>query len=738
MDYRHVLSKFQVKSMNGDEARCICPSHKDKNASLSIKYDKTTDKIMMHCHAGCKIDTILSDVGLTFEDLGTTYEKKESSPNIVAVYPYVNENGTLLFEKVRFKDKKFSQRRYVDGYTVWGLNYGEYSETFEGSNTYSMKSRSNAKKKICFEQKPSLYNLPKLINSINNGYNVYICEGEKDCDTLSKLGLVATTGSHGAGHGKWLEDYCSYFKGANVVILPDNDDVGKQYGNEIARKLKKYAHRIKIVTISDEPKGDITDYIEDGHTKDDFIKEINKIEWTYAPWININEKNKKQTVNQGILIECIQDTLHYVTVGDMSSSNPLIYVYKNGVYENISKNILKGIVSRYLSKELKTDNLTSAVANMLMTKCPVDYRTLQGDREIINLKNGLYNIKTNRLEPHTPEYISDFQLDINYMDKPLNTHIWDNFINTLTEGDQEMKDFLQEWYGLILSNYDASIVKCFTYLTGKGDSGKSIPLKVLNALLTDKLFMSLDVCKLGDRFSLGNVANKRLIACGDVVGRFIDDNSLGMIKQLTGGDIISIEKKGKDPLSIHYRGLMMFSGNHIPSFNGDLGRHVFERINIIPCNNVIPAEKRDKLFHEKILKEKDYIFKWSLVGLERLIKNDFRFTQSKKMLEAKEEYSLDVDSVRAFIRRNYDITDKKQDRCKTKIVYEEYNNYCLQEDLIPVSKKNFKVRLMNLNIGFTVYCGSDHYTNLKKKDCIHVADNIYPFDKGSEKRWITK
>lgn len=729
VDYEKVLDKFIVKSRtgNGEEAKCLCPSHGDKKASLSIKHDKANDKIVMFCHVGCETKDILQTVGLTFADLGTNCEKKESDPNIVAVYQYKNANKEVIFEKVRFKDKKFSQRRYIDNSIIWGLDYGEYSETFEGSNMYSKKNRPNAKKKICFEQRPILYNLPNLINAISNNHNVYICEGEKDCDTLNRLGLVATTGSNGAGPGKWLEEYCSYFRGANVIILPDNDEPGKNYGAEIENKLRKYAHKIKVITISDQQKGDITDYIKEGHTLDDFMQEVNKIEWTYAPWISINEKNKKQTVTQGVLIECIEDTLHYVTVGDISSNNPLIYVYENGVYKNISKNILKGIVAEYLSKELKTDNLTNAVANMLMTKQPVDYKTLQGDRDTINLKNGLYNVKTKILEPHTPGYISDFQLDINYMDNPSNNHIWDNFLNTLTEGDQEIKDFLQEWYGLILSNYDASIVKSFTYLYGKGDSGKSVPIKVLNALLTDKLFMALDVCKLGDRFSLGNVANKRLIACGDVVGRFIDESSLGMMKQLTGGDIISIEKKGKDPLSIHYRGLMMFSANHIPSFNGDLGRHVFERINIIPCNNVIPAEKRDKLFHEKILKEKDYIFKWALEGLERLINNEFRFTQSKKMNEAKEEFSIDIDSVRAFIRNNYDITENKKDRYKTKVVYDEYNNYCLEEELIPVSKKNFKLRLKNLNIGFTVYCGSDHYTNLKEKDLIEVKDEDSQF-----------
>lgn len=732
MDYRYVLSKFTVKSMHGNEAKCICPSHDDKLASLSIKYDKQTDKIIMYCHAGCRTEDILNDVGLTYEDIGTVCEKKENNPNIDAVYPYHAESGKLLFEKVRFKGKKFSQRRCIDNCIIWGLSYGEYSETFKGSNTYSLKDRPGAKKKICFEQKPTLYNLPKLTKAIKGGFIVYICEGEKDCGTLNKLGLVATTGSYGAGPGKWLNEYCDYFKGASVVILPDNDDTGQQYGDEIARKLRKYTHKIKKVTISDKPKGDITDYIEDGHTLEDFKKAVSEVSWVYAPWININEKTGKQTVTQGTLYECIKDTLNYITIGDISSNNPLTYAYNNGVYENISKYRLKGIVSEYLSKELNTDKLTSAIANMLMTKCPQNYKALQGSRDIINLKNGLYDIKTKKIEPHTPEYINDFQLDINYMDKPLNEHIWDNFLDTLTESDQEIKDFFQEWYGLILSNYDASIVKGFTYLTGKGDTGKSVPIKVLRALLTDKLFKSLDICDLGGRFNLGDIANKRLIACGDVVGKFIDDKSLGMMKQLTGGDPIPIEKKGKDLLTIHYRGLMMFSSNYLPSFNGDLGRHVFERINIIPCNNVIPEEKRDKLFHEKILHEKDYIFKWSLVGLERLIKNDFRFTQSKRMIEAKEEYSIDIDSVRAFIRQHYDITESKKDRVKTKDIYSEYNNYCLAEDLNPVSKKNFKTRLLNLNVGFTVYHGIDHYTNLKKKDCVCVGNNISPFD--DEKR----
>ena len=51
--------------------------------------------------------------------------------------------------------------------------------------------------------------------------------GEKDVDNLVQLGLTATTNPMGAG--KWQESYSEILKGANVVILPDNDEPGRNH-----------------------------------------------------------------------------------------------------------------------------------------------------------------------------------------------------------------------------------------------------------------------------------------------------------------------------------------------------------------------------------------------------------------------------------------------------------------------------------------------------------------------------
>lgn len=725
MGYTTILSKFKVKDIYGYTAKCVCPNHKDQNASLSISYDEKTDKVIMKCHAGCNTADILNSVGLTFADLGSKNNivNNEKDKNIEYVYTYVDKDGQALYEKIRFKGKKFAQRRVVDNCTLWGLDSGVYYETFKGSNEYSTKYKENAKSINAFIQEPTLYKLNELVNAIKKENIVFICEGEKDVHTLNSMGFIATTNSTGAGTDKWLNEYCEYFIGANVIILPDNDETGIAFGNEIKRKLKNYANKTKIVIVSNKEKGDITDYVKEGHKKDDFLALLSHTKWDYAPWILVNEKTGVKKVNQGILTQCIKDTLRYMTVGRAEGDRPSIYVYKNGVYNEISKLTLKSIVANYLPTSLKTDTLINSVANMLISIEPIEYKELQGDRNIINLQNGLYNVSTDELLPHTPNYKSNFQLKLNYSKEPMNSHVWDNFIDDLTSKDDEIKNFLQEWFGLALSNYDASIVKGFLYITGLGDCGKSVPIKILQNMLTDKLFKSIDLTKLGDRFSLGDIGNKRIIACGDVCGKFMDDNTLGIMKQLTGGDIVSVEKKGKDSIDIHYRGLMMFAGNHIPSFNGDLGKHVFERINIIPCNNVVEPEKRDKFLCEKILNEKEYVFQWALKGLKRLIDNDFRFTVSSVMQNAKEEYSLDIDSVRAFIKNNYNITGEKKDRCKVSEVYKEYENYCIEEDLMPVSKKNFKTRLLNLNIGFVRYCGVNHYTNIIKKEYTEVSED---------------
>ena len=99
---------------------------------------------------------------------------------------------------------------------------------------------------------------------------VYIVEGEKDCETLKKHSLIATTNPMGAGN--WKPHYNEKLSGLNVVILPDNDTPGRNYASTVYQALQGVAASVKIVKLWEilpslpESGDDVTDYLNAGGT----------------------------------------------------------------------------------------------------------------------------------------------------------------------------------------------------------------------------------------------------------------------------------------------------------------------------------------------------------------------------------------------------------------------------------------------------------------------------------------
>lgn len=226
-----------VKGGNGTwTARC--PAHDDTNPSLSIT-DGRDGRVLLKCHGGCSLDAIVGAMGLQERDLfnDQAHDGKRGAPLVDAEYPYVDEQGTLLYHVVRFKPKDFRQRA--------------------ASGAWSLK-----------DVRRVLYRLPQLLEAVANGRTVFVVEGEKDVHALADHGIVATTNAGGAGPGKWLADYTTAFAGARVVILPDNDDVGEAHAVNVAQQLLPVAQDVRILHLPGvPPKGDVSDWLSAGGSK---------------------------------------------------------------------------------------------------------------------------------------------------------------------------------------------------------------------------------------------------------------------------------------------------------------------------------------------------------------------------------------------------------------------------------------------------------------------------------------
>jgi hypothetical protein len=97
---------------------------------------------------------------------------------------------------------------------------------------------------------------------------IYWPEGEKDVDTLNRIGLLTTTFG---GTGDGLPNGCAaYFAGRNVVILADNDEGGRQHAERKAALVARIASTVRIVHFSElAEKGDVSDWIAAGHSADE-------------------------------------------------------------------------------------------------------------------------------------------------------------------------------------------------------------------------------------------------------------------------------------------------------------------------------------------------------------------------------------------------------------------------------------------------------------------------------------
>jgi len=239
-----ILSRLRGVRKDGKGWKALCPAHDDRKPSLKIDIGKD-GRILLKCFAGCETEAIVKAIGLEMSNLFPSGDdEKTPKRQVAAVYNYRDENGNLLYQVCRTEPKGFFQRR-PDGKGGWINGLGDV--------------------------KPVPYRLPELLQAVQRGETVFIPEGEKDVDNLARLGLTATTSPMGAG--KWRDYYSDWLAGANVVILPDNDEPGRKHAQQVANSLYGKTGSVKVLELPSLPeKGDVSDWLATGGTKEELLR----------------------------------------------------------------------------------------------------------------------------------------------------------------------------------------------------------------------------------------------------------------------------------------------------------------------------------------------------------------------------------------------------------------------------------------------------------------------------------
>lgn len=673
------LQHFKISKRYGDKAQCICPAHSDKQASLTITKGKKCT--LFHCHSGCSIDDVLSAAGLekkdTFYDAEPlkanwrAYIESREKRKIDATYNYVSCNGGYAFTKIRLEGKK--------------LLYGILeNERF----TYGLP-RDTPRKSL-----KAIYGNVKALNkAIAEGKPIFIPEGEKDVDTLTKQGYTAF--SYG-GVNDWQADFAELVKGADVIILADNDSPGKAVADTILRDIQPVAKSAKIIVpMPDIPKADISDYFNAEHTKEEFEQMINTVTEKRSEVVEqhiekpqeqidlmqfhfVTENGKITGVFHNQIFEYIKGRYNIFVCGGTP------YIYSNGYYKaDISGARLKSIIRSLIYPQfVKSTTINNIYALFLQDI------TIEKSFEELNsypaywicFENGMYDCRTKQLLPHNPKYLCINQIPHKYdPDAKCNGRMIEEYLNFICE-EQDSREMLLQFIGYSLTK-DVGQQK-FLVLNGEGGTGKSTVIRLIEALVGSSNVSNISLTDLQQRFASFGLMGKLLNSCADLEISALEDTSI--IKKVLGEDTLRAEQKGRDAISFKSYAKLIFSTNELPLVKSEKTNGFYRRLLVLTMNKV-PLQKNPNLFQE-LLQEINYLLHISVQAVERMYQQG-TITVSEASEKAVAQLRADSDTTEAFLQEY--CVPSEVGRIERTELYNKYNAFCEDTDRQSLTKNNF-------------------------------------------------
>lgn len=348
-----------------------------------------------------------------------------------------------------------------------------------------------------------------------------------------------------------------------------------------------------------------------------------------------------------------------------------VLIYRDGFYQDWAESLVKELAT-LRSGDNFSAGLPQGVLKYITYRTFTDRENFNKSLDRINVKNGLLNIKTGELKPHTPKFLSTVQLPVKY-DPKAECPAIENFLSEIVPETE--KALLEEIAGYCLCK--KYFIKKMVMLLGGGDNGKTVYLNLITALLGSE-----NVSNVG----LNELETNRF-ASSALYGRFaniqpdlpvITLKTTGRLKSLTGGDRIQAELKFKNTFSFENYAKLLFATNTLPEVY-DSSEAFFERWILIDFpfqfKDTGEAKRPDKNLIEKLTTDTELsgFLNLALQGLQRLLKNE-KFTYSKTAQEIEEEYSKASNTIHGFLA---DCCEMVVDGWTTKErLYQAYIAYC--------------------------------------------------------------
>lgn len=261
--------------------------------------------------------------------------------------------------------------------------------------------------------------------------------------------------------------------------------------------------------------------------------------------------------------------------------------------------------------------LIFAEPNIALDKAEEDTRFLAFD-------NGLLELSTQQFTAHSPQLFVTSMVDGNFLPQAAgHCPTFLQFLSSVTGGDMVLQRRIWEIIGYCLS--PDSRGKCFFLFQGVPDSGKSLLGDFIASCFEEDAVTSLDLNAMGLQFGPSELVGKRLSLCMDLPSEPWTSKSVGVMKELTGNDLLTADIKYQPRIRFRNRAKLLFGSNHVVT-TANRDDAFFRRMVVVPFRFSVPKNQQDRTLPAQFRAERDAIIATAMEHYGALCRNNYIFS----------------------------------------------------------------------------------------------------------------
>lgn len=372
----------------------------------------------------------------------------------------------------------------------------------------------------------------------------------------------------------------------------------------------------------------------------------------------------------------------YMTVNKMVFANGAFYspdgmrsvgLVQNEILESISERLTTNIASN-TKKVVDALKITAYNDNFdFADKMLIPFAN--GDMELNGAKQWVFTLDGKQPVP--------YRLPVNFipLNQPRKTPYFDKWLNDLFTPEDIVT--LQEYIGYCLLPTTRG-QKCLL-LIGDGGIGKSVISDILTSIFGKSLTAPNDTQQfLADKFKLAELENQLVFYEDDLSDKHLEET--GVFKKLiTNQTYLTADRKNEQPFKFKPYCRFIMCGNDMLASKYDKTDGFYRRLLPIRVKPKDPNRKNIPDMGARVAREAEGIIQWALVGLKRLMDNNWQFTVSERSDKYLNGYKAMSDHFPDFVEDVFEFGES--DDFSITELQMAYKTWCRRNAITPCTER---------------------------------------------------